>query len=132
MFLTSRCYGTSRSIKRERELSIYGTARPRGKFANENAMALLGKIRESWSSMAPLGHVEVQKRYATSKPIKTQMTVYGTSRSRGVNKSAKTFKKQKQKRKWKTKWKQKRKSIFIFIFVFVVAFIFVFVFLLFL
>ena len=35
----------SRRIKRE--LTIYGTARPRGKFANENAMALLGQVRES-------------------------------------------------------------------------------------
>ena len=29
------------------ELTIHGTARPRGKFANENAMALLGQVRES-------------------------------------------------------------------------------------
>ena len=55
----SRCYGTSRPIKRE--LTIYGTARPRGKFANKNAMALLGQVRESWPSMAPLGHVELTK-----------------------------------------------------------------------
>ena len=39
------CYGTSRPIKRE--LTKYGTTRPRGKFANENAMALLGQVRES-------------------------------------------------------------------------------------
>ena len=55
----SRCYDTSRPIKRE--LTIYGTARPRGKFANENAMALLGQVRESWPSMAPLDHVELTK-----------------------------------------------------------------------
>ena len=41
----SRCYGTSRPIKRE--LAIYGTTRPREKFANENAMALPGQVRES-------------------------------------------------------------------------------------
>ena len=32
-----------------------------GKFANENAMALLGQVRESWPSMAPLGHVGLTK-----------------------------------------------------------------------
>ena len=58
----SRCYGTSRPIKRE--LTIYGTARPRGKFSNENSMALLGQVRER------------------------ELTVYGTSRLRGVNKNA--------------------------------------------
>ena len=40
---------------------MYGTVRPRGKFAIENAMALLGQVRESWPSMAPLGHVELTK-----------------------------------------------------------------------
>ena len=74
---------------REREFTIYGTASPRGKFANQNAMALLGQVaskrelivydtsgargvnknamallgqsRDSWPSMAPLGHVELTK-----------------------------------------------------------------------
>ena len=55
----SRCYGTSRPIKRD--LTIHGTTRPRGKFANENAMAPLGQVRESWPSMAPLDHVELTK-----------------------------------------------------------------------
>ena len=36
----SRSYGTSRPMKRE--WTIYGTTRPRAKFGNENAMALLG------------------------------------------------------------------------------------------
>ena len=93
-------------------------------------MALLGQSRDSWPSMAPLGHVGLTKSYRTSRPIKRQLTVYDTSRPRGVNKNAKTFKKQKQKpkRKWKTKWKQKRKFIFIFIFVFVFILFFIFVF----
>ena len=42
----------------KRELIIYGTVRPRGKFANGNAMANLGQVRDIWPSMAPLGHVE--------------------------------------------------------------------------
>ena len=54
-----KCYGTSRPNKRE--LTIYGSARPRARFANENAMALLGQERDSWPSMAPLGHVELTK-----------------------------------------------------------------------
>ena len=54
-----RSYGTSRSIKKD--LIIYGTARPRRKFANENPMPLLGQVRKSWLSMAPLGYVESTK-----------------------------------------------------------------------
>ena len=64
-------------------MTIYNTARPRGKFANENAMALLGQrrqngtskprgvkknamallgqSRDSWKSTAYLGHVELTK-----------------------------------------------------------------------
>ena len=53
----SRCYGTSRPIKRE--LTIYGTSRPRE--VNKNAMALLGQSRDSWPPMAPLGQVELTK-----------------------------------------------------------------------
>ena len=45
----------------ERELTIYGTAKPHAKCANKNAMALLGQIRDSWPSMAPLGNVELTK-----------------------------------------------------------------------
>ena len=55
------CYGTSRPIKRD--LTIYNTARPRGKFANENAME-------------------------TSRPSKRELTFYGTSEPRGFNKNA--------------------------------------------
>ena len=51
--------------------------------------------------MAPLGHVDLTKRYDTSRPIKRRLTVYGTSRPHGVNKNAKTFKKQQQKPKRK-------------------------------
>ena len=40
---------------------------------------------------------------ALSRPSKRELTVYGTSRPRGVNKNAKTFRKQKQKRKLKSK-----------------------------
>ena len=42
-----------------------------------------------------------------SRPMKRGLTVYGTSRPRGVNKNAKTFRKQKQKQKRKLKQKQK-------------------------
>ena len=64
-------------------MTIYGTARPRGKLGNENAMSFLGQIRENgtsrprgvnknamallgqsrdnWSSMALLGLVELTK-----------------------------------------------------------------------
>ena len=65
-------------------------------------MALLGQVRESWPSMAPLGQVDLtktQKCYDTSRPIKRQLTVYGTIRQRGANKNAKTCKKQSQKPK---------------------------------
>ena len=64
-------------------------------------MALLGQVRESSPYMAPLGHVGLTKTLVTSRPIKRQLTVYGTSRPRGVNKNAKNFKKQKQKSKRK-------------------------------
>ena len=43
----------------KRQLTVYGTSRPRG--VNKNAMALLGQSRDSWPSMAPLGHVELTK-----------------------------------------------------------------------
>ena len=45
----------------KRQLTIYGTGRPRAKFVNKNAMTLLGQLRDSWPSMAPLGHVELAK-----------------------------------------------------------------------
>ena len=61
---------------RERELSVYGTSRPRG--INNNAMALF-------------------------RPVKRELTVYGTSRPGGVNKNAKSFRKQNQKQKRKLK-----------------------------
>ena len=34
-------------LGQSRELTIYGTARPHGKFANENNMALEGQVRQS-------------------------------------------------------------------------------------
>ena len=36
-----------------------GTSRSRG--VNKNAMPLPGQLRDSWMSMAPLGHVELTK-----------------------------------------------------------------------
>ena len=54
-----QCYGMSRIIKKE--LTIYGTARPRARFANENAMDFSGQERYGWPSMAPVGHVELTK-----------------------------------------------------------------------
>ena len=88
----------------KRELTVYGTLRPRG--FNKNAIALLGQSRDSWPSMAPLGHVEL-----------TQM-----------QKLLKSKTKNKTKRKSKIKGKQKPKFIFIFIFVFNFGFDFVFIF----
>ena len=40
-------------------MTVYGTSKPRG--VEKNAMALLGQSRDSWPSMAPLGHVELTK-----------------------------------------------------------------------
>ena len=42
-------------------MTIYGTARPREKFAIENAMALVGQVRQGCPSMAPLGYVQLKK-----------------------------------------------------------------------
>ena len=54
-------------------MAIYGTTRPRGKFAIENVVALLGQVRESWLSMAPLGHVDLTKmQNALESKIKNQ------------------------------------------------------------
>ena len=44
-----------------RPLTIYDTTRPSGKFANENAMGLIGQVRQSWPFMLPLGHVKLAK-----------------------------------------------------------------------
>ena len=38
--------------------------------------------------MSPLGHVDLTNLCGTSGPMKRQLTVYGTSRPRGVNKNA--------------------------------------------
>ena len=61
------------------------------------AMVLPDQSRECLPSMALLDHEQTRKPkfYGTSKPSKRQLTVYGTSRSRAVNKNAKTFEKQK-------------------------------------
>ena len=53
--------GAMALVGQARELNIYGTARSRGKFANEKAVVLLGQVRESWPSMFPQGHVELTK-----------------------------------------------------------------------
>ena len=45
----------------KRQLSIYGTARPGGKFANKNTMALLCQVRESRPFIARLVHMESTK-----------------------------------------------------------------------
>ena len=75
--------------------------------------------------------IRKRKCYDTSRPIKRQLTVYGTYRPCGVSKNAKTFRKQKQqKQKWKQKRKWKSKWIFIFVFIlfFIVVSVFMFVF----
>ena len=63
-FRISRCYGTSRPIKREscntsrpsqRDLTVYSTSRSRG--VNKNAIVLLGQSRDR-PSMAP-DHAEL-------------------------------------------------------------------------
>ena len=61
MALLGQSRARERERERERELTIYGTTRPRGKFAIENAMVPLGQVRESWPSMALLGHAELTK-----------------------------------------------------------------------
>ena len=53
--------GAMALLGQSRELTNYGTARSPRKFTNENAMALLGQVRESWPFMAPLGHVDLTK-----------------------------------------------------------------------
>ena len=69
-------------------------------------MTLLGPVRESWPSMVSLDHVELKKTLWHF--LAGQETAYSNSRPRGVDKNAKTFRKekQKQKQKWKSKWKQ--------------------------
>ena len=65
--------------------------------------------------MTPLGHMELTKmlRYFLGQHAMAlldqirELTVYGTSRPRAVNKNAKTFRKQKQKQKGKCKTKTK-------------------------
>ena len=42
-----------------RELTVYGSSRPRG--FKKNDMALLGQSRDIWPSKAPLGNVELAK-----------------------------------------------------------------------
>ena len=85
----------------KRELTVYGTSRLRG--FNKDAMTLLGQSRDSWPSMAPLGHVELTKMQKLLKSkTKTKMK--------------------------KTKWKQKWKFFFYIIFVFVFCFHFRFCF----
>ena len=66
-----KCYGTSSLSKRE--VTVYGTSKPRG--VNKNAMALLGQSRDTWPSMAPLGHVEftkMQKRLESKNKNKNE------------------------------------------------------------
>ena len=50
------------------------------------------------------------KCYGTPRPSKRELTVYGTSRPRGVKKNAKTKTKIKTKLKTKTEMKNKNKS----------------------
>ena len=82
----SRCYGTARPIKRK--LTIYGTARPRGKFGNENAMALLCQSRESSPSMAPLGHVELTKM---QKLLESKNKNKNENKNQNENQNEKSF-----------------------------------------
>ena len=58
-----KCYETCRPSKRE--LTVYGTSKPRG--FHENAMTLVGKSRDSWLSMAPLGQVKLTKMQKLTK-----------------------------------------------------------------
>ena len=89
----------------KRELTIYSTVRPRGKFAIGNAMTLLGQVRERelsvYGTSRPRGINN--NAMALFRPVKRELTVYGTSRPGGVNKNAKTFRKQNQKQKRKLK-----------------------------
>ena len=72
----------------KRELTIYDTARPRGKFANENAMALLSQVRESWPSMAPLGHVDLTKM---QKLLKSKNKSQNENEKQNKNKNENSF-----------------------------------------
>ena len=72
----------------KKELTIYDTARPRGKFANENAMALLSQVRESWPSMAPLGHVDLTKM---QKLLKSKNKSQNENEKQNKNKNENSF-----------------------------------------
>ena len=130
-----RSYGTSRPIKRES--TIYDTTMPHGKLSNKNAMALLGQkrenatfrsrgvhkntmqllgqLRDSWPSMATLGHAELTKN---AKNFRNQIEKQNSKM------------KNRLKTKTKTYFRFHFRSFFVFIFVFVFVFVFIFVFVL--
>ena len=100
-------------------MTLYGTSRPHG--FNKNAMALLGQTRDSWPSMAPLGHVELTK---IQKLLKSK----NKNQNENGNKNENSF--------WF--WFLLSFSlffifdfffVFIFVFIFVFAFVFKFLFL---
>ena len=74
----------------KRELTICDTASPRGKFTNENAMALIDQVRDSWVNVTPLGHVELRKMLWHFWPVNKELTSYGTARphAKFANKNA--------------------------------------------
>ena len=50
-------------------MTIYDIVRPRAKLAEKHSTALLGQSRDSWPSMAPLGHVQLTKM---QKPLESE------------------------------------------------------------
>ena len=80
----ARCYGSSRRSKRK--LTVYGTSRSRA--FNKNAMALLGQSRDSWPSMAPLGHVELTKM---QKLLESKNKIQNGNEKPNENKSENSF-----------------------------------------
>ena len=70
----------------KRELTVYGTSSPR-EF-NKKAMTLLGKSRDIWPPMAPLGHVELTKM---QKPLETKNKSQNENEKSNENKNKNSF-----------------------------------------
>ena len=65
-----------------------------------------------------LGHISQQKRYATSRPIKRQLSVYGTSKSRRVNKMQKLIESKNKSKNVNKNPKENKNKNFLFSFLF--------------
>ena len=68
-------------------MAIYGTSRPRAKCGNENAMALLVQLRDSWPFKARLGHLEftkIQKLLESKKKNKNENEEQNENKSKNL------------------------------------------------